>query len=162
MRTDLPTSIQDTHLDLSVEALVHLYRIELTDNTTFLLSPQKEVTWRGQVYEEVPCHMSGFGQHSDAKVNRPRFTFANPAGIFTQPLYDGRMDNASITRIRVLSSDLLADNDFSVEETYRVSRIITIAKNMAIVEMRDALDGHHFKLPARQFIPPEFPHVKLR
>lgn len=164
MRTDIPSSIVDTSHDLSVEAIVTLFHIELTDNTIFLLSPTKAVTWLGDTYEEVPCKMTGAGKRSDDEVVRPKFSFANPGGIFTSSLYSGAMNNALITRIRILSSDLENDLDFAIREQYRVSRIMNIssASQMATVELRHGLDGHNFFLPARTYTPPEFPHVRLR
>jgi phage-related protein len=141
MRTDIPESILDSSQELSPDALVYLYRILLTDQTLFLLSPQQEHVWQGETYESVPCHMTGIGNTSDGEVIRPRFSFVNPGGIFTSSLYEGRMDNAKITRIR---------------------KVLSINKSIAVVELRDVLDGHNFKLPARQFMPPEFSHVKLR
>lgn len=162
MREDLPASIENTAHDLSPEALVHLFKIELQSGTTFLLSQHGEQVWRGETYEDVPCNLVGIGQHSDAEVNRPRFSFANPEGLFTAALYNGDMDNAWVTRIRILKSDLDADNDFSVQETFQMRRIVNISKSLAVVELRDVLDGQNFDLPARRYMPPEFPHVKLR
>jgi phage-related protein len=162
MRTDIPESILDSSQELSPDALVYLYRILLTDQTLFLLSPQQEHVWQGETYESVPCHMTGIGNTSDGEVIRPRFSFVNPGGIFTSSLYEGRMDNAKITRIRILAQDLLADNDFAITESFRVKKVLSINKSIAVVELRDVLDGHNFKLPARQFMPPEFSHVKLR
>lgn len=162
MRTDVPSSIVDTAQDLSPDALVSLYEIELAGGSFIRLSPQQETTWQGNTYEDVPCHMTGIGQTSDAEVNRPKFSFANPGGVFTKSLYEGEMDNALITRIRILKADLDADLDFAVRETFRVSRILTLSNQMAVVELRGVLDGQNFRLPARSYIPPEFPHVKLR
>lgn len=161
MRTDLPTSIVDTLVDLETEPLVQLFRIELIDNTVIHVNPYQDLTWQGDTYTGVPCKMSDLAMEASGRLNRPKFTFANPEGLFTQHLYAGGMDAALITRIRVLKSDLLANNDFSVEEQFRVSRIVSIADPLVVLELRDVLDGHTFMLPADSYIPPEYPHVRL-
>lgn len=161
MRNDLPTSIQDTKHDLAPDALVVFFQLTLADGTVFRLSPKGEFNWRGQTYDEIPCVLTDISQDADGKVGRPKFTFANPGGLFTAEIYGGRIDNAMLTRFRVLKADLDADRDFAVKETFRVSRIINLNKTTASVELRDVMDGHQFKLPARAYFPPEFPHVRL-
>lgn len=160
MRT-VPDSIQDTIHDLSPDSLVKLYEVHLKSGASFYLSPQMEMTWQGNTYSDIPCTMTDMKRDSQGRLNRPKFSFANPAGIFTADLYQGLMDNASVVRIRVLYADLLANNNFSIKETFKVSRIMSISKHVASVELRDVLDGHQFRLPARAFYPPEFPHVRL-
>lgn len=163
MRQDLPETLQQTSHDLTPDALVTLFKIVLNNKTTtFFLSPTKEVTWQGDLYEQVPCHMTGIGQNSDAQVNRPKFSFANPEGLFTPHIYQGRMDNALITRIRILKSDLDNDYDFAVRETFRVSKVAQLGQQIGVLELRDIMDSHRFTLPARQYLPPEFPHVRLQ
>lgn len=162
MRKDLPTSVKKTAHDLSPDAMVTLFEIKLKGGATFRLNPHKEVVWRGKKFEDIPCHMTGVGQNTDAKVNRPRFSFANPGGIFTASLYNGQMDGATVKRIRILKADLDANLDFAIRETFRFSRIVQLGQGICVIELRDVLDGHNFKLPARAYFPPEFPHVKLR
>lgn len=161
MRTDLPASLQSSLHDLAPDVLVSLYRIETTEAAQFNLSPYQEVTWQGVTYDDVPCQMTGVGQSSDGEVNRPKFSFANPGGLFTADIAAGKLDNATITRFRILKADLDADLDFKITEKFRVSRILSLTKTLGVVELRDILDGHQFHLPARAYYPPEFPHVKL-
>lgn len=161
MRTDIPTSLAESSFELAPDAIAFLYRVELTDSTLFLLSPHQEVTWQGELYEQVPCHMTEVYQEADGKRGRPKFSFVNPDGLFTQRIYQGDLDNASVTRIRILKADLDADQDFALTETFRVSKILTMNKSLVSVELRDVLDGHQFTLPARAYYPPDFPHVKL-
>jgi phage-related protein len=162
MRENFPQSISDTVHELAPDAIAKLYEIKLSNGAIIRLCPTAEVTWQGNLYEEVPCNLVGLGQSSDSKVNRPKFSFVNPEGVFTAQVYNGVVDNALITRIRILKADLDADNDFAIRETFKVSRIMQLGQQMVTLELRDVMDGHQFKLPARQYLPPEFPHVKLR
>lgn len=162
MRTDLPTPIQESLHDLAPDALVRLYKIELKNGTIFRLSPKGEVTWQGAQWDAVPCHMAEVAQDADGKMSRPKFTFANPGGMFSAEIYRGNLDHATVTRYRILKKDLDADRDFALTEQFRVSRIVNLSQQVATAELRDVLDGHHFKLPARAFYPPEFPHVKIQ
>lgn len=161
MRTDLPNTIVDTIHELSPEAIVRLFKLTLQDGTIIRMSPQGEVTWQGDVYDAIPCHMTEISQDADGKVSRPKFSFANPEGIFSAEVYNRRIENAEICRYRILKSDLDADMDFKITETFRISRVMSLGKDIVSAELRDVLDGHQFKLPARSYYPPEFPHVKL-
>lgn len=162
MRTDLPTPIAETNHDLAPDALVKLFTIQLTDLSMFRISPKIEVTWQGDLYERHPAVMSELSQEADGKRSRPKFSFVNPEGIFNSAIYDGRMDNATVTRISILKTNLDADQDFAIRESFRVSKILNLTKDLVAVELRDVLDGHQFILPARAYYPPDFPHVKLQ
>lgn len=161
MRDDLPTSVNETLHDLTVEPLVSLFKVTFKDLTEMFLSPQEEVTWQGDLYETLPCQITELSYSSDGKLNRPNFSIVNPAGLFSQAVANGVVEGATLKRIRILKSDLEADNDFSVQEQFKVSRVQSLTKDLLVVELRSALDGQNFKLPARAFYPPEFPHVKL-
>lgn len=161
MRNDLPLSIRNSIHDLEPEAMLRLFMIKLTDGTIFRLSPYGEITWQGHVYDAIPCHMTEVNQDADGKVTRPKFSFANPEGLFSAEIYQGKLDNAQLTRYRLLKRDLDLDNDFKVTEMFRITRIVNLSQSIAVAEMRDVMDGQNFKLPARAFFPPEFPHVKL-
>ena len=161
MRTDLPNSIQDTLHDLSPDALVRLFKLELTNGTIFRICPQGEATWQTHNYDSIPAHLAEVTQDADGKMARPKFTFSNPGGLFSAEIYKGQMDNATLTRYRILKGDLDADRDFALTESFRVTRIVNLSQHIATAELRDVLDGHNFRLPARAYYPPEFPHVKL-
>lgn len=161
MRTDLPTPIQESLHDLAPDALVRLYKLQLKNGTIFRLSPTAEVTWQGSQFDGVPCHLTEVSQDADGKMSRPKFTFTNPGGMFSAEIYNGRLNNATLTRYRILKADLDADRDFALTEQFRVTRIVNMSQSVATAELRDVLDGHQFKLPARAYYPPEFPHVQL-
>lgn len=162
MRSDLPSSMKQSLYDLSPEAIVTLFRIALADKSTiFLLSPYEQITWRGDEYSSIPCQMADVSLEAEGKATRPKFSFVNPEGLFTSAVLEGHLDNAEITRYRILKSDLDMDRDQAVTEQFRVSRVMSITRALIVTELRDILDGHSFKIPARAFYPPEFPHVQL-
>lgn len=164
MRTDLPADMKTTAQELSPDAIVHLFKMELTDSgtpTVIYFTSHKQVTWLGNTYSEIPCTMTQMEQDSQGRANRPKFSFANPGGIFTAPIQQGIMNNAALTRFRVLKADLDADVDAKVTEKFFVSKITMVNKDMVSVELRDIFDGHMFKFPARAYYPPEFPNVSL-
>lgn len=162
MRTDLPQSIQQSAHELSPDALVELFKIQLQNGSIIRVSPAGDITWQGDLYEEIACNITGIGQNSDAQANRPKFSFVNPEGVFSATILEGQMDAAAVTRIRILKADLDNDLDFAITETFQVSRVIQMGQEIVVLELRDVLDGQRFQLPARAYIPPEFPHVKLQ
>lgn len=161
MRSDVPAEIKNTVHELNAEALVTLFEIVLKDGTEIRISPKDREVWQGDIYDALPCSLVGVGRSSDGTASRPKFTFVNPASLFTQDLYSGRLNNAALTRIRILRPNLTADTNVAIRERFRVSRVLNMSKDLASLELRDLLDGQGFRLPARQFIPPEFPHVRI-
>lgn len=164
MRTDLPTGMQTGAQDLSPDAIVSLFKMELTNTsspTVIYFTPHKEVTWLGNTFAEIPCNMAQMEQDAQGRANRPKFSFANPGGIFTAPIQRGDIDNATITRFRILKADLDANINAKVTDQFVVSKVLMVNKDMVSVELRDVLDGHMFKFPARSYYPPEFPNVSL-
>ena len=164
MRTDLPTSMKTTAQDLAPDAIVSLFRLVMTDSTqvTIYFTPHQQVTWQGNVFSEIPCTISQMEQDANGRANRPKFSFVNPGGVFTSSIQSGWLNNAKLTRFRILKADLDANVNAAVTERFLVSKILSLNKDMCSVELRDVYDGHLFKLPARAFYPPEFPHVKLQ
>ena len=74
----------------------------------------------------------------------------------------GNFDKAQVTRLRVLRSNLLADANVFTFQVWIVNRVITITRQAIQVELRSQTDGQFFVLPARMFIPPDFPQVSLQ
>lgn len=157
----IPQEIKDTAFDLEADALVTLYEVELTNGVVLRLCPQRPVIWKGNEYDALPAHMADIEIDAQGKLNRPKFSFANPEGIFSFPINNGFLDNAIISRIQILKEDLEANRDIAIQHRLRVSRVVSMMQEVVVVELRDVLDGHQFEIPARRYLPPEFPHVKL-
>ena len=162
MREDVPSSIKNQAQDLSPDALVSLFLLELSNGVKIYFTPHPTVTWRGNQYDEIACTLSSMEQDTQGRANRPKFSFINPGGIFTTPIQKGLLNNAPLTRYRLHKADLDANNAVSIKEMFRISKIVSLNKSMCVVELRDVFDGHMFKLPARAYYPPKFPHVRLQ
>lgn len=162
MREDIPSTIKSQAQELSPDSVVSLYKLKLTDNTIIYFTPHVTVTWQGNQYDEIACTLTGMERDSQGRANRPKFSFVNPGGVFTSPIQNGLLDNAALTRYRMHKADLDANNNFAVTELFYISKIVSLNKSMCSVELRDVFDGHMFKLPARAYYPPEFPHVRLQ
>lgn len=148
--------------ELEGRAEVILFKLVLADGTIFFMSPKQDWTWRGDFYEEIPCHLSQVKRQADGKLSRPKFTFVNPKEIFSAAVAGGTLENAYLTRHRIMKSDLEADLDLSIKQTMRISRVMSINHEAITTELRGALDGAAFQIPYRTFNPPEFPHVSVR
>lgn len=158
----VPTTIHQEAFNLDSEAYIYLFKLVLTDDTIVCISPKGEYTWQGDLYEEIPCNLTGVSRQADGSMSRPRFSIVNPSGIFTSAVDTRILEGASLTRYRILSSDMNVSEDMSLANVMKVSRVASVSKQMIVLETRGALDGALFRLPYRTFHPPEFPHVRLR
>lgn len=156
-----PASINDTIYSLEPNTKLELFKITLSSGGRLYFSKREQLTWLGNEYSSIPCHLTQVAQNTDGSRNRPRFSFANPAGIFTTYIVGDLLEGGSLEREQVMWSDVQANNDVAIREKYRITKILSVNKEMCAIELKNALDGHTFQLPARAFIPPEFPHVRL-
>lgn len=157
----IPTTQLEDAQKLTNEALVELFMLILTNGSQIYLSNSQEITWRTKTYEFIPIKVDGVERSAGDELSRPRCTIANPAGLFSSLVGQGVLDNAELTRFRVLKTDMLANNSNYTSRTWRVRRVTSLNRSVIQLELREAFDGQFFLTPARMFIPPEFAQVKL-
>jgi len=158
----LPAShVVDANKLDGADAIVELFEIALRPSGRLFLKPDNAVTWQGNTYEAIGMKLDGVSSSADDDKSRPRLQIANPEGYFSPFIRTGAVDQAIVTRIRVLRADLEADNSTCQKQSWTISRVVSLNKQYAIFELRDSLDGQFYILPARMFIPPQFPAVKL-
>jgi lambda family phage minor tail protein L len=164
VRSDLP----DTHVagafELETDAMVDLFKIQLNQtagSTILCITDKQQVTWQGMTFEALACNLTGVGVNTNGQWMRPKFTVANPDGLFSAFVAQGKMDGAIITRYRVAKPDVDMNVGRFAMNVWRQSKTLNMAKMLVTFELRSPLDGPMFKLPARAFYPPEYPHVSL-
>ncbi|KGX19284.1 phage minor tail protein L [Burkholderia pseudomallei] len=164
MRSDLPDTHVSQSFELSADALVDLFKMELNSisgGTVLCMTAKTQVTWQGMVFESIPITLAGEGVRTDGQWNRPKLTIANPDGLFSAFIAQGKTDSATITRYRCHLEDVRNNVGRYQINIWRVSKTLSMSNSMATFELRTPLDGQMFYLPARAFYPPEFPHVSL-
>lgn len=159
-----PDHIRES-MQLDQMAYIELFVIEMKPRgapSQFLyLTAMNQRTWQGKTWESVPVVLVGYGQNSSGEQNRPKLSVVNPNGVFTKYVHQGWTDNAIVTRFRVLRSHMEANINSYVKHVWRVSKPLAVGQGAASFELRGALDGQNFLIPARAFMPPDFPHVSL-
>lgn len=161
--SELPESqVQDAY-KLEADGYVELFQIKMANSGgTMFVKANDTVTYLGDVYEAWGVQMTGTGQNSDGENVRPKFTVVNPDGVFSGLIARGAMDNAEIVRLRILRNDLVNNTPGAArEQRWNVFRVVSLNKALAIFELRSIMDGQFFQIPARVFVPPQFPFVKL-
>lgn len=154
-------SIADTAHDLTPEGFVDLFDIVLAEEAGSIhVTSQVGYTFNGIVYVEHPCHLTSVGQQADSEVTRPRFTVANPEGVFTAAVNQRLLENGYILRHRALLSEVPLG--IGLTRKFRIGRVANVSRVSITMELRGALDAGNFKFPPRAFNPPEFPFVRLR
>lgn len=156
-----------THLEeaqkLTAESPCDLYRIYIPSlAVAFNFWNGPDVTWQGTLYESLPCQMNGDRKSADGQEARPNLRWANPEGMFNEHVFSGKLDKALVTRKRVLKTHLDSDTNIFTQRLWYISRVReAIAGQSVSVELRNMTDGPAFQIPARKFLPPEFPVVQL-
>lgn len=158
----IPSEHVEDSKELEMDAYVDLFEITLADKVSKIyMKDNNTVTWRGNKYEGTGIKLTGVASYADDQVSRPELSLFNPNGVYSYLVDKELLDNARISRIRLLKQHLDGDIPVFRKQSWRVSRISSLRKDSIKLQLRDSLDGQFFLTPARMFIPPEFPQVSL-
>lgn len=119
-------------------------------------------TWANKTFDHMAVQVTGLSRSSEDEKNRPTLRLMNPIGIFNAPAFNGQFDGAVIQRFTVLRQHLEANIPISNNEMWFIGRVKELVSGQSIsFELRALSDGPDQLIPARMFIPPEFPFVTL-
>lgn len=148
---------------LEADAYIDLFQIELSGNSgTLFLKNNTSANYLGQSYEGTLITIDGVALYSDDTLSRPTLEIYNPEGVYSYFVDSNYLNNALVTRIRVLKTHLENNVAIYKKQRWRLSRVSELNRYKIKAELRDTLDGQNFVVPGRMFIPPEFPVVSIR
>ena len=165
-----PTEHIADSLSLDGDAYRNFFEIQLYPSGYLYMTPEATTTWQGKTYENWGIKLSGLSRSSDDKTARPKFSIANFTyddegepirGVFSALHAQGAIEAATVIWRKVKKYN--ADNNINIveERRWRVGRIASESPTVIVLELRNTLDGPRFTIPARKYVPPEFPQVKL-
>lgn len=159
----LPVSHAQESLKLTGDAYVDLYQIQLKNTSTYVrFTAREDITWQGNLYSSIGCSMSGDQLTAEGQEAKPSLTILNPAGIFNTFLQAGTLDLATVTRRRFLRNHVEANLTIYQQRMWYVSRIRDLISGQSFtIELRSMSEGPNFWIPARAYLPPEFPTVSF-
>lgn len=167
---DLPIEHIEDALTLTGSAYRNFFEIQLYPSGFLYLTPEATTTWQGKTYENWGMKLSGVARSSDDATARPKLGIANFTydenqvpikGVFSALHGQNAIEGATVIWRKVLIQHVDSDTDVKQERRWRVSRIASETPTLIMLELRNTLDGPRFTIPARKFLPPEFPQVKM-
>ncbi|GJE78092.1 phage minor tail protein L [Methylorubrum suomiense] len=165
-----PTSHVDEGLKLTADGEIVFWEIALKNvpnNGTAVIrfrdGPMDQTTqWNGKVWEHLACKLSGERRSAEAEKNRPTLRLMNPVGVFNEAAFQRRFDGAVIQKFTVLRRHVEANIALSNNEIFFIGRVKDLVTGQSIsFELRHLSDGPDHLVPARMYIPPDFPFVTL-
>lgn len=157
----VPTSHLEEAQKLSADGLVDLFEIHLNPSGVLYLKLNETITWQGKTFEGLGIKMGSVTKSAGEQVSRPTLQILNYNGLFSSFVQQGVFEKAVVYRYRVLKEHLDADYNIFQREFWVISRVSGLGKDGIQCELRSPSDGPFFVLPARMYIPPEFPSVSL-
>ncbi len=148
---------------LTADAIVNLYEIQLrTEPVIQYLSDAPTRVWRGRTWELFGIKLSGEKRSADDQEARPQLQLINPEGVFSALIRQRLLDRATVIRRRVLRAHYEGNVQIFQQRMWYVSRVADVTAGQSIsLELRSMSEGPNARVPFRQFIPPEFPMVRL-
>ena len=162
MTLEVPEKHREENLKLTADAYVDLFHIQLRDGSNLYLKTGDPIRWSGNDWEAIPLSFSGYEIKADGQASRPTLQVANPNGVWSRFVLDGSLEKAYLYRYRVLRRDLDADRPVYQLMMWIIWNCTSITKDYMTFECRNPTDGNNFYVPARQYMPPEFPVVDIR
>lgn len=162
MTLEVPEEHREENLKLTADAYVDLFHIQLRDGSNLYLKTGDPVRWNDNDWEAIPLSFSGHEIKSDGQMSRPTLQVANPSGVWSRFVIDGSLEKSILYRYRVLRRDLDADRPVYQLMMWNIWNCTSITKDYMSFECRNPMDGNNFYVPARQYMPPEFPVVDIR
>lgn len=162
--TTLPQShIEDAH-KLTADGRVELFELTPAPPATgnLYFKADSPVTWDEKDYFGIPLQLSGLKYSSTAGSPTPRLIIGNEninLGPFKPLIAQGTLDGAIIVYRTVLLEDLLADNNDSSFQVFRVKRIEGYSRSVITLALATFSAAQSQRMPFRQFVPPAFPYV---
>lgn len=159
---DIPEEQLEDAQKLLADGLVQLYEIRLnnSDHSYLHLKNDNSVTWNGYDWTGIPILFEGYSSSQGDSYARPTLTVANPDGAFSTFVRDGYLIRAVVNRYIVMYNDLTHNRPIYQKKTWIIWAVKSLNKNFIQVELRNPMDGVNFEVPARMYIPPEFPFVE--
>lgn len=176
MTVEIPEEHKVENLKLNAEAYVDLFHIAMRNGVDLFIKNGDSVVWNYDpeiqqdiTWQSFPITFSGYEVKSDGQMSRPTLQVVNPAGVWS-PLvvqkdetYGFRpLEKAILYRYRVLRRDIDANRPIYQRMRWIIWNCTSITKDYMVFECRNPMDGNNFYIPARQFMPPEFPIVDIK
>lgn len=157
----IPQSHRENNEKLVSDGYVHLFEIKLRNGEYLYFKENNTVKWQGRTWTGIPMAFEGYSSASGESLSRPTLSIANPEGSFSTFIRDGILLRSVITRYSVLYQDILNDNNIYQKKVWVAWNVPQLSRDMLQLELRNPMDGVNFDVPARMYLPPEFPSVTL-
>lgn len=125
----------------------------------FRICDQTSIVWQDVAWERMPWQVSGEGLSADTEVARPSLMLPNEDRRFSYYAESGLLEGAQVTLYEVHPVELHTKQ--ARVRNYVVARVSGDNEMQVTFELRSPSDGPNYRLPARRYMPPEFPSVKV-
>ncbi len=161
----IPSShISDAH-KLDADGKIVLYKLEPSVGSgSIFFKSDADVTWLGDTYSGIGLQLEGESYTSQGTAPQPTLTIGQndiDLSPFKPLIWSGGLDNARITRYKVLLTDLLANNNIKETTVFRVKRVEGYSSTKIQLVLSVFSPSGPTTLPFRQYVPPAFPFVVL-
>lgn len=163
MPAPLPASHVANALTLEADGEVWLYDLSPLAGGTIHFKSDDDFTWRGTLYEGIPCALSGEEFDTD-KLPQPRLRIGQEdldLLPFKGLISEGYLEGATLVRHKVLVQDLVNNLDVKQSTYFRVKRVESYSRSQISLTLASYSVAVKQTLPFRQYIPPDFPWVDL-
>lgn len=146
---------------LNPDPYVELFEIKIQQDLYVRCTSHPTINWKDQLWENYPLTFSGYNVQSTGEQSRPKLQIANPNALFSSFVAKNQLQKATVTRYMVFRDDLVADRRVYIRNKWQISRVASLTKDSITFELRSILDGVRYTLPARQYMPPDFPSTTM-
>ena len=160
---NIPASHITDAYKLDADGKVTLYKLEPSVGSgSIFFKNDSDANWLGDEYTGIGLQLEGETYTSQGTSPQPTLTIGQndiDLSPFKPLIWSGGLDNARVTRYRVLLTDLLANNNIKETSVFRVKRVDAYSSTKIQLVLSVFSPSGPSTLPFRQYIPPAFPFV---
>lgn len=160
-KSGIPVEHLEDSNKLVADGIVQLFEVKLSDGSYLWFKQDNDVHWNGRDWTGVPLAFEGYSSANGESLARPTLSIVNPDGAWSTFVRDGMLTRAVCTRYLVLYDDLINDRPIYQKRMWIIWYPRSLNRQYIQFELRNPMDGVNFDVPARVYMPPEFPFVDI-
>lgn len=158
----IPAQHKEEAQSLNAQDFLEFIEIRLVGGSVIRLCQKGEYNWNNMLFEYGYIEVTGGDERNNGeKVVRPTLTTANPEAVFHVPVSQGLLDQAIVTRYRVLPENLEVSPAVFESRQWYLSRVTSLTRQVIVAELRSFSDRQESIMPPRQFLRQDFPSVSI-
>jgi len=157
------TNIESSQ-ELAPDAEIVLFELTTRTGATVFFKSGPEQSYLGDLYESVPCALSGEKRTADGSPERPSLTIGGDdvdLAALKPALFSGQVDGGTLIKYTVELEDMLNNVNNKIVTKYSIKQVKDYNRFSINLVLGRFSPNSSTTIPYVKYTRPAYPHVKL-